>query len=157
MTANNPHPLANPYNTCRFGNFNIDRAVYGGYLSKTKHPQQLTVPQSKWSYDDIQNYQKSLTVPNQLDIPMMHKSSYNRDWEQTESIASILNKLDSGYYGQNMEYADPNLSEQDIKYWQHANSESKKLKQSMNDDQKQLLKQVDSGEFFRLSRLELEK
>jgi hypothetical protein len=44
MTAINPHPLANPYNTCRFGNFNIDRAVYGGYISKTKHPQQLTVP-----------------------------------------------------------------------------------------------------------------
>jgi hypothetical protein len=58
MTATNPHPLANPYNTRRFGNFNIDKALYGGYINKTSNPSQLTVPQSKYSYEDILNYQK---------------------------------------------------------------------------------------------------
>ena len=44
MTALNPHPLANPFNTQRFGNFNVNKALYGGYIKTVSNPKKLTVP-----------------------------------------------------------------------------------------------------------------
>ena len=139
MTATNPHPLANPYNTRRFGNFNIDKALYGGYINKTSNPSQLTVPQSKYSYEDALNYQKQLTPPNQLDIPLKHQNiGYNKDWERTENITDILNNLNSNSA-------------------HHANEESKRLEDNMTDSQKELLDQLNSGKLMKLSKLELEQ
>ena len=157
MTAVNPHPLANPFNTRRFGNFNVNKALHGGYIKTAVNPKNLIVPQSTYSYEDVVNYQKRLTVPNQHDIPLIiQQQYYNKDWGQTESIASILNRLDNGQYCKNMKFADPNLSQRDIEYWKHANEESKRLEAQMTDDQKNLLTQLNNGEFFKLSRLELE-
>lgn len=199
MTATNPHPLANPYNTRRYCNFNVNKALNNSYIKFSKNPNMLSVPQSQYSYEDIINYQKSLTVPYQDDLPngdttggmgflnnslfrcadgsiintntkkiihdpnspykqngywtnpneqMAHKS--DATWEDTPSIASILNNVDK------YDNYDPNLSQYDMQYWEHANKESKKLEQTMTHDQKQMMDQLNNGEFFKLSKLVLE-
>ena len=198
MTAINPHPLANPYNTRRYCNFSVDKALNNSYIKFPKDPNKLSVPQSQYSYEDAINYQKSLTVPYQDDLPngdttcgmgflnnslfrcadgsiinmntkkIIHdpNSLYKQNgywanpneqttsksdatWEDTPSIESILNNANKYNY-------DPNLSQYDMQYWEYVNKESKKLEQSMTDDQKHMMDQLNSGEFFKLSRLVLE-
>lgn len=201
MTATNPHPLANPYNTRRFGNFNIDRAVQKSYINTSRNPKTLGVPQSTMSYDEIIERQRSLTVPYQDDLPdgdttggmgfigntslfrlgdssiidlktckivydpneKFKKQGYwrdpneqskqntknNNDWEMTPSIEQLIQTIDKS----DQQICDPNLSEYDIKYWQKVKEESKKLEQSLTDEQKQLLTKLNNGEIFPLSRL----
>lgn len=69
MTATNPHPLANPFNTLKYCNFNVNSAIDKRYINLSHNPKTLTVPQSQYSYEDVLNMQKQLTVPYQDDLP----------------------------------------------------------------------------------------
>lgn len=45
MTARTPYPEANPFNERRFGNYNVNKAAAGCYISHTgKQAKSLTVP-----------------------------------------------------------------------------------------------------------------
>ena len=66
MTATCPHPLANPFNTQRFTNFNVVDACAGRY-SKTGAA--YAVPDSRLTYNDAIAMQANLHVPNQ-NIPL---------------------------------------------------------------------------------------
>ena len=74
------------------------------------------------------------------------------EWGKTPSIESLL--ADCGSYNGNY---DPNLSPESIKYWKLAKEESKKLEQNMTDEQKKLLKDLESEQFFPMSKLKLEQ
>ena len=69
MTWNNPHPLANPYNTRFYGNFNINKQMNSGFYINRNCD--LHVPQAKpyIPQDDNLNTQyDNLHVPNQLPL-----------------------------------------------------------------------------------------
>lgn len=66
MTVTCPHPLANPFNTQRFTNFNIVDACTGRY---TKTGTAYAVPDSRLTYNDAIAMQANLHVPNQ-NIPL---------------------------------------------------------------------------------------
>ena len=66
MTATCPHPLANPFNTQRFTNFNVVDACAGRY-SKTGAA--YSIPDSRLTYNDAVAMQAALHTPNQ-DIPL---------------------------------------------------------------------------------------
>ena len=74
------------------------------------------------------------------------------EWGKTPSIDALLASCDSSKGEMN----DPNLSPESIKYWQRAREESKKLESSMTDEQKKLLDELNSEQFFPMSRLEEE-
>lgn len=73
------------------------------------------------------------------------------EWGKTESITSLMAQYDAA--GGNY---DPNLSPESINYWNRAREESKKLEQNMTDDQKKLMADLNSEQFFPLSRLKEE-
>ena len=75
------------------------------------------------------------------------------DWGKTETIESLMAKVDNG----DGTFADPNLDPDSIRYWKKANEESKKLAQTLTDEQKTLLDQLQSGQMFPLSKLVDEK
>lgn len=75
------------------------------------------------------------------------------EWERTPTIDELLAKVDSYAKTQSSSYT---LSKEDIQYWKIAEEESKKLEQSMTDEQKQLLKDLADGKIFTPSKLELE-
>lgn len=66
MTATCPHPLANPFNTQRFTNFNVVDACAGHY---SKVGQAYSVPDSRLTYNDAIAMQASLHTPNQ-NVPL---------------------------------------------------------------------------------------
>lgn len=66
MTATCPHPLANPFNTQRFTNFNVVDACAGRY---SKVGQAYSVPDSRLTYNDAVAMQASLHTPNQ-NVPL---------------------------------------------------------------------------------------
>lgn len=74
---------------------------------------------------------------------------YESEWHKPETLESLL----ASYDDQNGNY-DPNLSPESIRYWKKAQEESKKLEQNMTDEQKDLIKKLESGEFFPMTRLE---
>lgn len=71
MTPLCPYPEANPFNTCRFGNYNVGKAASGFYISHTgKEAKNLQVPNQdqpmygspEWAA--LHDRQKGLTVPD---------------------------------------------------------------------------------------------
>lgn len=199
MTVQNLNPFANAFNTRKFGNFNVNKAESQSYIKIIKNPNDLTVPDSVISHDDIIKYQQQLTVPNQ-DIPYnsniqsgngfignstlfklsdgsiidfktkrviraaYDNSQYwndpdskikdlnfdtNNSWEKTPAIEDLINSINKTSIQTNNE-----LSEADIRYWQIAYNETKRLEQNLTDEQKQLLNDLNSGKIFPLSRLE---
>lgn len=70
-------------------------------------------------------------------------------WGRTETIEQIMAKVDN----HDGTYNDPNLSPTDIKYWKKAKEESLKLQQNMTDEQKKLLDQLQSEQFFPMTKL----
>ena len=172
MTVTNPSPIANPFNQHQ-----KYLSSFRSFLNRTSDPKSLTVPESQpyagmFSYSN--NSGSNLQVPNS-DIPyydspipigtgFIRNSSYfkcsdgviidlntNIDscWGRTETIEQIMAKVDN-YDGT---YNDPNLSPTDIKYWKKAKEESLKLQQNMTDEQKKLLDQLQSEQFFPMTKL----
>lgn len=76
------------------------------------------------------------------------KKQYDVEWGKTETIESLLSQYDSC----SRNY-DPNLSPESIRYWKKAKEESAKLMQNMTDEQKALMKELETEEFFPMSRL----
>lgn len=71
MTARTPYPEANPFNERRFGNYNVNKAASGFYISHTgKEAKNLQVPNqdqpmygsSEWMA--LHDRQSGLTVPD---------------------------------------------------------------------------------------------
>ena len=79
----------------------------------------------------------------------IEKPKLSNEWGQTESIESLMNRIDNP----NAAPYDPNLDPASIAYWQKASEESKKLEQNMTDEQKKLIDQLQSGKLFPLSKL----
>ena len=77
---------------------------------------------------------------------------YEAEWHKTETIESLLAQYDAS--GGNY---DPNLSTESIRYWKKAQEESKQLEQNMTDEQKKLMQELDSEQFFPMTRLKDEK
>lgn len=68
MTPLNPSPLANPFSERIYGNFNINKALRGGYFSTIKrgHGRHLRVPnQDIGPFDPNARCQNDLHTPNQ--------------------------------------------------------------------------------------------
>ena len=78
--------------------------------------------------------------------------SITGEWGKAEPIALLLAQYDAcnGNY-------DPNISPESANYWRRAKEESKKLEQSMTDEQQELLKSLETEQFFPMTRLEEEK
>lgn len=76
---------------------------------------------------------------------------YDAEWQNTPTIESLL----ADYNASNGNY-DPNLSPESIKYWKRAQEESKKLEQNMTYEQKKLMKELETEQFFPMSKLKEE-
>lgn len=70
-------------------------------------------------------------------------------WGETESIESLLSRCEDP----NNTYHDPNLSPESIMYWKKANEESLKLQQNMSPKQQELMHQLQSEQFFPMTKL----
>lgn len=82
MTARTPYPEANPFNERRFGNYNINKAARGFYISHTgKDAKNLQVPNqdqpmygsSEWAA--LHDGQKGLAVPDTAPDAMLGGST----------------------------------------------------------------------------------
>ena len=70
MTADNIYPEANSFNTRRFGNFNINKAVQGGYISYTgKNAKYLQVPNQDQPMYGTPEYDKKYAKLRELTVP----------------------------------------------------------------------------------------
>lgn len=69
-------------------------------------------------------------------------------WGKSDTIESLMSKI-----GDDGRVEDPNLSPESIAYWSRARAEAEKCINSMTDEQKQLLDDLDAGKILRLSRL----
>lgn len=90
--------------------------------------------------------------PNQL-IKIDKFYGYDRSsWGQTESIESLL-----GLVGNDGKVKpQKQTAKQQDEYFNKADAESEKLIQSLTDEQKQLLADLENGKFFRPSHLKEE-
>lgn len=75
------------------------------------------------------------------------------EWKSTPTIDQIIASAEQMKNSSPQQFG---LSEEDIKYWKIAEEESKKLEQSLTDEQKHLLKDLADGKIFTPSKLELE-
>lgn len=81
--------------------------------------------------------------------PTFSIDNYEQTWEKTESIESLLARCED----KDNTYHDPNLSPESIRYWKKAKEESLKLQQNMTNYQKELLHQLQTEQFFPMTKL----
>ena len=79
----------------------------------------------------------------------LEKPNGEKEWGATETIESMLANVGKPTSMDN----DPNLSPESIRYWKKAAEESKKLEQSLTDEQKSLLADLQAGKMFPLTKL----
>lgn len=139
MTAGNLHPLANPFNTRRFGNFNISKMSSGSYYKSCKDPTKLHVPNSS-SQQNVQQQQQRRPSP----FNMLDAREYCGEWGKVPAVEEIIEEVS---------YHD-GLSKSEREYQEFVKKKDAELFAAMSDEQRRLLMQLDSGQIMQMCKLE---
>ena len=154
MTATNPHPLANPFNT-RLGpsNYSLDprgQSYIGNAFNSSRKDLPDPTPAGQINFNDLH-------VPDTTPISrhpladwnqLVQDYSRNHVWDDSEIYS--LNST-------NKSRIDQGLSRNDIEYWDMVKRESDRLLSSMSPEQQQMLANMEKSDLFKTNFIDESK